>query len=77
MTRPIRIEFSVAFYHVTSRGDCCENIYEDDEDRVQFLDVLKRVVGILTGFVIPTPFLLKKRTTLNNTNPLLARATGF
>ncbi|WP_404361119.1 transposase [Methylotuvimicrobium sp. KM1] len=40
----IRIEFSGAFYHVTSRGDRRESIYEDDEDRVQFLDVLKRVV---------------------------------
>lgn len=44
MTRPIRIEFSGAFHHVTSRGDRRENIYEDDEDRVQFLGVLKRVV---------------------------------
>ncbi|CCE25456.1 REP-associated tyrosine transposase [Methylotuvimicrobium alcaliphilum] len=44
MTRPIRIEFSGALYHVTSRGDRRESIYEDDEDRVQFLDVLKRVI---------------------------------
>ncbi|WP_223842359.1 transposase [Methylotuvimicrobium alcaliphilum] len=44
MPRPIRIEFSGAFYHVTSRGDRRENIYEYDEDRVQFLDVLKRVI---------------------------------
>jgi len=33
MTRPIRIEFSGALYHVTSRGDRRENIYEDDEDK--------------------------------------------
>jgi hypothetical protein len=45
MTRPIRIEFSGAFYHVTSRGDRRENIYEDDEDRVHFLDILNRVVA--------------------------------
>ena len=32
MTRPIRIEFSGALYHVTSRGDRRENIYEDDTD---------------------------------------------
>ncbi|WNB76389.1 transposase [Methylomonas koyamae] len=44
MARPIRIEFSGALYHVTSRGDRRENIYEDDEDRVQFLVVLRRVV---------------------------------
>jgi len=29
---------------VTSRGDRRENIYEDAEDRVQFFDVLQRVV---------------------------------
>jgi len=40
----IRIEFSGAFYYVISRGVRRENIYEDDEDRVQFLDVLKRVI---------------------------------
>ncbi len=32
MSRPIRIEFSGALYHVTSRGDRREAIYEDDVD---------------------------------------------
>lgn len=44
MARPIRIEFSGALYHVTSRGDRREKIYEDDEDRAQFLEVLARVI---------------------------------
>ncbi len=44
MTRPIRIEFSGALYHVTSRGDRREPIYEDDEDRVRFLELLGQVV---------------------------------
>ena len=44
MARPLRIEFPGAFYHVTSRGDRREAIYEDDEDRVAFLDVLGAVV---------------------------------
>jgi REP element-mobilizing transposase RayT len=44
MARPLRIEFPGAHCHVTSRGDRREAIYEDDEDRVAFLDVLGAVV---------------------------------
>ncbi len=45
MARPIRLEFGGALYHVTARGDRREAIYEDDVDRMQFLDVLGDVVG--------------------------------
>lgn len=45
MTRPIRIEFSGALYHVTSRGDRREKIYDDDTDMIQFLEILGRVVA--------------------------------
>ena len=44
MTRPVRIEFEGALYHVTSRGDRREDIYEDDSDRLQFLEILGEVV---------------------------------
>lgn len=44
MARPPRIEFSGAMYHVTSRGDRREAIFEDDDDRVLFLDVLGQVI---------------------------------
>ena len=44
MARPLRIEFSGALYHITSRGDRREAIYEDDEDREMFLGVLVEVV---------------------------------
>ena len=43
MTRPVRIEFAGALYHVTSRGDRREAIYEDDVDRVRFVEVLGEV----------------------------------
>lgn len=43
MTRPLRIEFPGALYHVTSRGDRQEDIYLDDEDRRAYLDILKNV----------------------------------
>lgn len=44
MARPLRIEFPDALYHVTSRGDRCEAIYEDDKDRLLFLRTLAEVV---------------------------------
>ncbi|AGA31755.1 putative transposase [Thioalkalivibrio nitratireducens DSM 14787] len=44
MARPLRIEFPGALYHVTSRGDRRENIYEDDADRQRFLEILGEVV---------------------------------
>jgi putative transposase len=43
MARPLRIEFSGALYHVTSRGDGREDIFLDDSDREMFLGVLDQV----------------------------------
>lgn len=43
MSRPLRIEFAGALYHVTSRGDGQEDIYHDDNDRESFLEVLSDV----------------------------------
>lgn len=40
MARSLRIEFPGAVYHVTSRGDRREPIFEDDEDRQSFLKVV-------------------------------------
>ena len=40
MTRPLRLEFPGAVYHVTSRGDRMECIYRSDADRVLWLGIL-------------------------------------
>ena len=40
MSRPLRIEFPGAVYHVTSRGDRRESIFEDDADRRALLAVV-------------------------------------
>ena len=40
MSRPLRIEFPGAVYHVTSRGDRRESIFADDEDRREFLAIV-------------------------------------
>jgi len=44
MSRPIRIEFADALYHVTARGDRREDIFEDDQDRLMFLSTLEQVI---------------------------------
>lgn len=44
MSRPLRIEFAGALYHVTSRGDRREDIFLDDGDRELFLVVLSEAV---------------------------------
>ncbi|MDH5572813.1 MAG: transposase [Gammaproteobacteria bacterium] len=43
MSRPLRIEFAGALYHVTSRGDGRDDIYLDDADRMNYLEVLSDV----------------------------------
>jgi len=43
MSRPLRLEYAGALYHITSRGDRREAIYEDDNDRSAFISVLEGV----------------------------------
>ena len=44
MARPLRLEFSGAVYHVTSRGNARQDIVADDRDRWLFLSLLAHVV---------------------------------
>ena len=44
MARPLRIEFPGAVYHVTSRGDRREPIFEDGADREALLGVVAQAV---------------------------------
>jgi putative transposase len=44
MARPLRIEYPGALYHLTSRGNAQEDIFQDDADREAFLAVLAAVV---------------------------------
>ena len=43
MARPLRLEFSGALYHITSRGDRREDIYRGDQDRQKWLEILSQV----------------------------------
>jgi REP element-mobilizing transposase RayT len=44
MTRPLRIEYSGAVYHITARGNARQNIFLDDSDRSLFLEVIRNTV---------------------------------
>lgn len=46
MSRPLRLEFPGAIWHVTSRGNERRDIYRDDIDRRRFLGYLARVVSL-------------------------------
>jgi REP element-mobilizing transposase RayT len=43
MTRPLRIEYAGAVYHITSRGNEKKAVFRDDQDRINFLNVLQHV----------------------------------
>jgi len=45
MTRPLRLEFANAVYHLTSRGNTRQGIFFNDGDRELFLQTLAHVVS--------------------------------
>ena len=38
MTRPLRVEYPDAYYHVINRGNYQENIYLNDRDKEKFIE---------------------------------------
>jgi putative transposase len=56
MSRPLRLEFPGALFHVTQRGNCRQDIFLDDDDRRFFLKLLGKCVDrfawILTTYVL-------------------------
>jgi REP element-mobilizing transposase RayT len=44
MARPLRVEYPGAWYHVTCRGNERRAIFQDDKDRVRFLEILKESI---------------------------------
>ena len=52
MARLLRIEYAGALYHVTSQGDRQEAIFEDDQDRIAFLNILGEAVSLALPYVL-------------------------
>jgi REP element-mobilizing transposase RayT len=44
MTRPLRIEYPGAFYHVINRGNAGEKIFKSKRDKEKFLEYLEKAV---------------------------------
>jgi putative transposase len=45
MSRPLRIEFAGALYHITARGNERRDVFFCDDDRFAFLKILEQVCG--------------------------------
>src|SRR4030043_1793691 len=43
MSRPLRIQYAGAVYHITSRGNARKAIFKDDRDRKVFLNIVEEV----------------------------------
>lgn len=51
MSRPVRIEFPGAIYHITSKGSKGQTVFQDREDRAVFLNILDNVVSRFSWLV--------------------------
>jgi putative transposase len=48
MARPLRVEYSGAYYHIINRGNAGENIFIDERDREKFLEYLAKGIERFT-----------------------------
>jgi putative transposase len=46
VSRPLRLEYAGAVWHVTSRGNERRDVFRDDGDRERFLSILGRTVAL-------------------------------
>ncbi|MBL8519542.1 MAG: transposase [Betaproteobacteria bacterium] len=81
MARPLRIEFPGAIYHVTSRGDRREPIFEDDDDRRAFLvqvgQAMERFDATVLGYcLMDNHYHLVIHTRRGNLSRLMQRLNG-
>jgi putative transposase len=81
MARPLRIEFPGALYHVTSRGDRREPIFDDDEDRRALLSVVAQAVQrfdatVLAYCLMDNHYHFVLHTRLANLSPLMRQING-
>lgn len=54
MTRPVRVEFPGAVYHVTARGNERRKTFRDDADRLRFLAALEGKKGLEKAIIVFT-----------------------
>ena len=81
MTRPLRIEFPGAFYHITSRGNERKNIFKSLRDRERFLSYLesatKRYAAVIHVYcLMDTHYHLFIETPLGNLSKIIHHING-
>jgi putative transposase len=81
MSRPLRIEFPGAIYHVTSRGDRREPIYKGDDDRHAHLAVLAEALDrfdaqVLAYCLMGNHYHLVLHTRQSNLSRLMRHVNG-
>jgi putative transposase len=78
MTRPLRIQYPGAVYHVTCRGNERRDIFRDDPDRRTFLEILTESqaiynVKLYAAVLMGNHFHLLLETPLGNLNEFMRR----
>ena len=78
MSRPLRVAFEGAAYHVTARGNERREIFRDDQDRRRFLKTLgeacdRYAMGVHGYCLMPNHYHLLARTPRGN----LSQAVGW
>lgn len=81
MSRPLRLEFPGALYHVTARGDRREPIFEDDEDRQALLEIFALALerfdaGCLAYCLMPNHYHFVLQTRRANLSRLMRHVNG-
>jgi putative transposase len=82
MTRPLRIEYAGAVYHITSRGDRREDIFEDDDDRRRLLDTIAQAMekfdaAVLAYCLMDNHYHLIIRTNKANLSTIMRNINGI
>ena len=52
MSRPLRIQYPYAYYHVTCRGNEGSEIFRGVEDRKEFLELLARSIKLFEAHLL-------------------------
>ncbi len=81
MSRPLRIEYPRAWYHVMNRGRRSENIYLDNEDYQIFIDLLSEAselwsVNIYAFSLMPNHYHMLINTPLGNLSRFMRHLNG-
>ena len=78
MSRPLRIQYPGAFYHITCRGNAKRSIFFDNTDRTKFLNFLIESVeiydvNVLCYILMTNHFHLLVQTTRANLSEFMRR----